>query len=584
MNSPGASSATLSIHSDEGLAREGNDFITISEAGVTNDSHEKLFMPPECYLRPASENSLSPSMMAARNPDDRILKVVLEDGFRLYNTYLREGRHSPIFDSDSDDWLEDDDRYIQCQPSEYSCHALRSNGRSNVGVTTPMMEAIRAGITANVKGLLKEGANPAGIPFHVMENYAALFLRFRPSIDSLRDGSRDIATRSMFLRNMDLPQISSLTSEEVEDREVDGIAPFWCEENFTEVCFWHHGDAMHSLVEAAKSENIEIFDILLEAEADCSFWTNPQFYVPSPPTESSLCLSTPLHAAIESKNVAMLSHLLDLGFDPNTMALSNPTRSVTPLMAIILQPSDFDETLFKILSARSNINFELRTPIFGVHLLHFAVAKLDLSMLERVVHHTPLNNAGTTALGHTLLHIACMPSKVCQIQRDSRIIMQSIHETRDTCSFNDLNVLSPTRESRFQISSSEQELRNQEEVIRFLWESGIRDLRSKDIHGNTALHYLACYRVPNHDLLAWWFNQEFFVSDYWETSLNNYGHTPSDLDIAAANVRDNEGPWVDKIDNFDRSWSERRASRKQNIWDGILHPLRRRYDVFLDMS
>ena len=46
------------------------------------------------------------------------------------------------------------------------------------------------------------------------------------------DDGGDVANREVMLECMDLPQMSGLTLEEVEDRFWDGMAPFWCEEGF----------------------------------------------------------------------------------------------------------------------------------------------------------------------------------------------------------------------------------------------------------------------------------------------------------------------------------------------------------------
>jgi hypothetical protein len=63
---------------------------------------------------------------------------------------------------------------------------------------------------------LEAGANPNGIPLQVMEDYEAFFLRFRPMIPSFTDEEGDVASREVLLKCMDLPQISSITMEEVE--------------------------------------------------------------------------------------------------------------------------------------------------------------------------------------------------------------------------------------------------------------------------------------------------------------------------------------------------------------------------------
>jgi ankyrin repeat protein len=515
---------------------------------------------PEEYTRAATatatETSLSPSMKAASNPDFKILKTVLRHGYELSRQrWCRERDINRNYYPTSD----------VLDRVEFSHSVLRSKGRSVLGITTPLMEAIRAQLPANIRILLQAGANPNGVPYDLLDDYAALFLRFRPCIRRLFDGSPDLASRYVFLTHMNLPQISSLTCEEVEDRFEDGMAPFWCEEGFTQAFFWTNGESMHSLIEAAKCGSIEIFEMLLSAGADASFWTQPQFCVPEPATESSLCVSSPLHAAIEARNGRMVEYLLEKGFDPNTMPLVNPTRCVTPLMSTIVHCSSFNKEAFDILSQAPNINFEIRTPVYGVHLLHFAVARLDLELLKHVVKKTPLTNAGETALGHTLLHIACMPADASQVQRYADITCRSIHETRDLRPFNDTNAL----RARSHFSDDEKHFAAQTEVVKYLWQNGITDLDKRDVHGNTALHYLAGCRAVNQDLLDWWFNMGGSnVADHWHDSYNEHGTTPWQMEAVGKEVRTTRADALES--QLEKYYSDERAKKKEEIWRDLL--------------
>jgi ankyrin repeat protein len=546
MASPSASSATLSIHSDE----YEDDAQSVH---ISNDDELSIVDLPEEYTRTVTEYSLAPSMKAAANPDFNILKAVLSRGYEL-SERRRCDEENP-------------DPKILDFSSEFSYNAVRSNGRSIVGITTPLMEAIRAQLPANVKILLDAGANPNGVPYGIMDDYAALFLRFRPSIKDLFNGSTDVASRYVLLRNMNLPQISSLTVEEVEDRFYDGIAPFWCEENFTQSYFWTHGETMPSLVQAAKSGSIEIFEMLLNAGVDASFWLSPQFYVPDPATESSLSVSSPLHAAIEAGNGEIVEFLLQKGFDPNTMPLANPTRCVTPLMSTIVHCSSFNKEAFDILSQAQKINFELRTPVYGVHILHFAVARLDLEMLKYVAANVELGSAGETALGHSLLHVACMPADTSQVQRHADIICKSIHETRDLRPFNDINSVHCA--SIHHPDEWTKHLKAQAEVVKYLWRSGVQDFGKRDVHGNTALHYLAGCRAFNQELLHWLLSVGGSELEWvWKECYNIYGACPMGLEAAGKEVRRVRGD-VAEID-FDRHWSKARAHRKAETWRELL--------------
>jgi hypothetical protein len=52
--------------------------------------------------------------------------------------------------------------------------------------------------------MLDAGASPNGVSFHVLEDYAAFFLRFRPKIPCRADERGDVASRQVLLRNMNL--------------------------------------------------------------------------------------------------------------------------------------------------------------------------------------------------------------------------------------------------------------------------------------------------------------------------------------------------------------------------------------------
>lgn len=513
--------------------------------------------------------SLSPSMRAASDPDPAVLKAVLSDGYRIYNERINNilaNRRERAFAAPPRSTIVDFDFPASDTSSEFGPSSLRVICAGDVGITTPLMEAIRAGLPDNVKLLLKAGANPNGVPLNVMENYAAFFLRFRPMIPSFTDEEGDVASREELLECTDLPQISTITLEEVEDRFWDGMAPFWCEEAFTPADFYHHGESMPSLVEAARTGSIEIFDILLEAGADASFWMSPHFYVPEPPTESSLSASSPLHAALQSRNIDMLKHLLDIDFDPNIMPLANPTRCFTPLMATIIHSEDFDKDAFDLLCSYPETNSEIRTPIYGVHLLHFAIAALNLEMLKHVALKIPLKNAGVTALGHTLLHVACMPSNALEVQRHSEIIYRSVHETRDLHARNDPHAHCPPDRAHEPVCDKAQ-LEQQTAVVKFLWDNGITGVGKRDVHGNTPLHYLVGCRSVNQELLTWWLEQPG-VGAIWKDCSNNHEATPDEL-FHAGEKANREGangwrPW------FMRSWTEERVKKKQEIWKDLL--------------
>jgi len=309
-----------------------------------------------------------------------------------------------------------------------------------------------------------------------------------------------------------------------------------------------------------------MFDMLLEAGADASFWMSPHFYVLDPPTESSLSVSSPLHAALQVRDNEMLKHLLDIDFDPNIMPLANPTRCFTPLMATIIYKENFNKDAFDLLCSYPETNSEVRTPIYGVHLLHFAVAALNVDMLKHVASVFPLKTAGKTALGHTLLHIVCMPSDALEVQRHSEIIYKSIHETRDLHARNDPYTHCPPDRGRDPIFD-ESRFAQQTAVVKYLWDNGITGVEQKDVHGNTPLHYLVGCRSVNHALLTWWLDQPG-VDTIWRESLNYCEATPEEMFYSGERAQ-KEGangwrPW------FKRSWTKERVKRKQEIWRDLL--------------
>ncbi|RDW87329.1 hypothetical protein BP5796_03023 [Coleophoma crateriformis] len=319
MASPSASSATISIHS--------------------NGSEEDFFTLPLEYMNPTSESEPSPSMLASTHPDPLFLQAVLYNCSRLHPQRLL-GRFlfgtapntdykvilTPGHEYDRrDTWIHS---WPPTSMADFGPDSTRSS-KSPVGISSSLMEAIRARLPQNLNILHAAHANPDGLPLDILEQHAAHYLRFRPRLLSL-SGLQDVATRTTLLNCMSLPQVSNLTFEEVGDRFWDGMAPFWCEEDFTPMNYFPYGDEIPSMLCAVKTGSIDILRQLMEFGADITFWTSPQFYVPDPPTPSSLAITTPLHVAIQAGDLTMLSYLLNVHhFDPNAMALVAPTRCHT---------------------------------------------------------------------------------------------------------------------------------------------------------------------------------------------------------------------------------------------------------------
>ena len=588
MASPSASSATLSIHSgpchiDEnedscGLCTGVNEYVAPIVAphpqfydkiqGVLYYGENDFILGDE-YFSPAPKNRLSAPMRAASQPDERVLQMVLRDANDMYKDRLSDDNEQRLYGNGIPMTLAPSQAIrhpLEDMSSEFGPNSLRVN--IEIGITTPLLEAIQYNLPENVKTLLVAGANPNGVPLSVMESYASFFMRFRPQVP-LQDGEMgDLASRREFLDLMDIPQISKLTLEEVEDRYVDGMAPFWCEEGFTPKEFYLNGNSIPSLVAAASSGSTAIFDQLRQAGADDSFWLEPQDHVPDEPTESSLSLSSPLHAAIEIGNLTMVQYLLSQNFNPNILPLASPTRCYTPLMSLVLG-HHFSKAIFDALISHPSTRPEIRTPVYQVHMLHFAVARLDPEVLRHVSSNPKisLHSARTTALGHTLLHVACMPANALHVQRRAEVVYRSIHETRNLSADNDPHTQYPP-EFDGPISSFETHFQAQTEIVKYLWQSGIRDFEKQDVHGNTALHYLAGCQSMNWGLLEWLNRVDEDVKTIWREVRNELGATAEEMAYVAGKCRaQKKSGWCDWFERHNSRW---RMDRKEIIWEGLL--------------
>jgi len=532
-------------------------------------------------LNLADQSLYTPSIRAAANPDPRVLEKVLQQS--LSNT--PGGRHEiearlshvdrRITEETRNAMLDQEARALDAKFAKThgpnAAWMQQGENSNEVVINSPLLQAIRSKLPANVTTLLKWGADPNGLSTEDLSFYQALFLRFRPEIPDDVDLHGDIATRDKFLSHMEIPQTAALTQEEIDDRLFDAVAPFWSEEYFNPLNHWVNGDTAHSLVEAARTGSVEILDQVYQASPDCSFWMTRQLEILDPPTPSSLVVSTPLHAAIETRNMVMLSHLLGLGFDPNIQALAAPTGCTTPLAATTIQCEPWNIEAYELLASHPKIDFNIRTPVYSVHLLHFATARLSLPMLQRITQDTELKNAGKTALGHTLLHIVCLPPTSAYIQFSSEKIFRSIHEVSDLSSKGQYR-------ARFKqlndpgLPKLVDHLVAQTEVVKFLVEGGVRDLGAVDVHGNTPLHYLAGHRCVNTELIEWLRGLPG-ADEAWKNTRNIYGHTAEDLYIDAVALwpREEEGK-AREIPEFckDMHYSQERERRKEELWKAKL--------------
>ncbi|KAF4617025.1 hypothetical protein G7Y89_g15124 [Cudoniella acicularis] len=464
----------------------------------------------------------SPVTRAAANPNPNVLRALLRHGQVSYWDWVAPiifagGMEGQLPPPPPPTW-----------PTEsFSPHTVQKYNFPSEGINSPLLQAINSQLPENIATLCEKGALPNGIDIDTLEDFSSLFLRFRPSIPDYYDLDGDWTGREEFLSCMDRAQDVLLTEEEIEERSYQ-IVPFWCDSYPEAAQLQKNATSIPSLVAAARG-SIAIFETLEKAGASTSFWLSSfeQNEVSDPPWTSSLALFTPFHAAIEERNLEMVKHLLKGGFNPNVQPLMAITKCFPPLAAAVaLCESPWNEDAFQELSSHPQIDFNLRTPVYQVHFLHFATARLDVRILRRVMGNISLSSAGVTALGHALLHVACLPENEHYIQKHSKKIFESINEVRDLVPahmrMSDF-VQQPPDERTFTAY-----FEAQDEVVELLIESRTQELGRKDVHGNTALHYLAGHKIPNTVLI-----EKLRVlpggEEVWTSCENKCGYTPKDL-------------------------------------------------------
>lgn len=454
------------------------------------------------------DDTLTPPVMrAAACPDSSVLRAIIKYGGSLDDNMRRDMGLSWQAFSDCDSL------FLQYD--------------------SPLLEAIRVGLLENVTLLLRAGADPNGLSADMLSRYSAQFLRFKRH--------RNHITRDEALNMISESQLSPLTNSEVTCRRKTKTR-FWTSECFvpTRSVPW---TARTALETAAMTGNLEIFDQILAAKPEVSSWmANLQtLTLPPRPLHSFLSTSTPIHAAIEAGNNDMLMYMLDKGFSPNTLPLSATTQGIiSPLMATIVSCSPPNLEAYDLLLSYPHTNRDLRTPVFNVHVLHFTAALTSLALLEKVAALIPLGNAGATSLGHTLLHIACMPLDDTYIQFYSEKVHQSIHNVRTfSVAWTPLELLPHKQTRKNGLERTFQGVRDlhelpttdfvaQAKVVEFLLTSSTQRVDAMDVDGNSPLHYVAGHRVINEELLQM-LRAVDGGEDVWMNQKNTWGWTPKDL-------------------------------------------------------
>jgi hypothetical protein len=507
-------------------------------------------------------------MKAAADPESKVLQAVL-------------GRRKQ-FETPEDRVIEAGELRDTCRPNS----TVEWPGQDLIN--TPLLQAIRSQLPQNVELLLNSGANPDGIDMCSLESYQSLFLRFRPRIPDYVDIDGDVADRKTLLACMGLSQTAAITVEEIEDR-THYIAPFWTIHTSMAIDTFPGGDDMHSVVAAARLPSTQILNMLLKAGADASIWTlnSNRDHDPVCPMPSSLAVTSPLHAAIEA-NIPMVPHLLSLGFDPDFVPSSAPVACLTPLMSTFLitpeyqkppqeaemleasstfvLPTKFNLPAYTALVSHPSLKLTLITPMLSIHLFHLAVAHGSLPLFKHILSTFPISPASIapTALGHNLLHIACLPISGANTKANSLAVMQSIHDTRSLVyprvrpapgfglSTNQLSFNPPTK--KHEVHQTEQTA-----LIKFLVSTLPQNATEQDVYGNTALHYLASHTVPNADSISILCSVEG-GEEAWNSVRNRWGHSAKDL-FEGEDSEDEVREWREKY-----ARELRAKERKRDEW------------------
>ena len=276
----------------------------------------------------------------------------------------------------------------------------------------------------------------------------------------------------------------------------------------------------------------------------------------------------------------MLCMLLDRGLSPNARAPISGSQALTRMQyAIVIG----DLKTYYLLRSRG-ADPEIRTPVFGVHILHFAAALLRMDLLKAI--DIPLSKASTTVMGHSLLHIAALPFNRSDFQESAPKVKRSIHDERgmvasfriredatkvwdsgghgysagqrhlvnkteieskvtDLCRYGGMTRRECSSNQKGWARRGADNALQQEAVCKFIIEElGQSQIELSDKHGNTVLHYLAGAKFPNTPLIDWLKEQENGTST-WRGAMNFWGYTPEELYADAIFARN--GPRVSRM-------------------------------------
>ena len=451
--------------------------------------HSKILAQED--LDPGLDGHDFPAVRAAGNPNPAILSTLL----------LRGWQESPFYNTDPANALA-----LRYGPNAYMDGSLHGIYDS------PLLRAIRLHRQSNVDLLLQAGADPNGQSIWSMSDYARRFLRFRPRKFLTQPEELPRSPEERLEQQIDLKS-GGITEDEIDE----DCSRFWAEKDFPPLSFAAGNAAMTAVEGAAREGSIDALHAVLARGPDVSFWLLPRTPLAISSSHSALSVSSPIHGAIEERQSEMLKILLSYGYDPNLLPTAAITRCLSPLMtALACDPPNL--TAFEILVSHPEIDLSLRSPIYGVHPLHLAAAHLSVSLLEEVSGKIPLETAGATALGFTLLHIVCLPFTTAELNHTSKAIATSITRIRSLST----KYISNGTASRTDLPS-------QTASARYVLRNTSCNVSTVDIFGNTPLHYLAAYRTRNEELIAWLLSQESTGMDSWKNVKNRWGWSAEKL-------------------------------------------------------
>jgi hypothetical protein len=482
-----------------------------------------------------------PVLRAAKTSDIRILRGLLQHGF---------------------------------PPTNYIVGPLNNPWESS------LISAVLAGpdFDEHVKMLVDHGAKPNGFPTACYRVASTRFIRGRSPEDTwtagcyLKDRFRAMADVRPSLLAAD--PTADLTEAELQKRR-KSRSRFWAEVDFPRTDY-PINNPTSSLSAAIEVANTRIYAYLAANGADEDAWTDSQKYhlLADDLPPSYFAIESPLFIAIMTENRDALQFLLERRHKPDIFPMVLATRCLNPIMTTIAKPNPWLDG-FDLLAPHADLS--LLTPIFRCHLLHFATATHDLSLIKHVVSAlggpAAVRCVPPTSLGHTLLHVASLPIDESVVNMHSRQIYLSIHEFRTTDErWEPMRLVvtpTPTRASirgggfargqssrtrggswmrRFRPTSfrdlSLKEHEAQAAVLIYLMDSGAvlpERLAEKDFHGNTVLHYLVAVRNPNYEILealrsrVAYENGDSHMSEpagvrLWSGIENIHGFTAEDLD------------------------------------------------------